>query len=363
MPELLLLGALFLAFSNGANDNFKGFATVWGSHSLGYRKALALATIATIAGSLASLLLAGDLVQQFSGKGLVPDVVAATPAFIMAVGIGAAVTVIVATRTGFPISTTHALIGGLVGAGMATGGGVDLAKLGGSFLAPLLISPVIAAGLGALAYFLMRRRRREADCACIVEAETQGTPAAYGSALVFSAALPRLIVAPDATCDSLTAPGIRFSIARLLDQLHLLSAASICFARGLNDTPKLAALLVAAQLSGMRPSVGLVALSMAAGGLLLARRVAETMSLRINHMDATQGVSANLITALLVIFASKFGMPVSTTHVSVGSIAGVGAGAGTIDWPTLRHVLLSWLLTLPCAAGVAWGIATALHSL
>lgn len=362
MPELLLLGALLLAFSNGANDNFKGFATVWGSHSLAYGKALALATIATIAGSLASLLLAGDLVQQFSGKGLVPDAVAATPAFIMAVGIGAAVTVIVATRTGFPISTTHALIGGLVGAGMATGGGVNLAKLGGSFLAPLLISPVIAAGLGALAYFLMRRRR-EADCACIVEAETQGTPAAYGSALVFSAALPRLVVASDATCDSLTAPGIRFSIARLLDHVHLLSAASICFARGLNDTPKLAALLVAAQLSGMRPSVGLVALSMAAGGLLLARRVAETMSLRINHMDATQGVSANLITALLVIFASKFGMPVSTTHVSVGSIAGVGAGAGTINWPTLRHVLLSWVLTLPCAAGVAWAIATALHSL
>ncbi|TAJ79680.1 MAG: inorganic phosphate transporter [Sphingobium sp.] len=363
MATLLLLGALFLAFSNGANDNFKGFATVWGSHSLGYRKALALATIATIAGSLASLLLAGDLVQQFSGKGLVPDAVATTPAFIMAVGIGAAVTVIVATRTGFPISTTHALIGGLVGAGMATGGGVDLARLGGSFFAPLLISPVIAAGLGALAYSLMRRRRREADCACIIEAETLGTPAADGSALAFSAALPRLVVASDATCDSLTAPGIRFSIARLLDHVHLLSAASICFARGLNDTPKLAALLVAAQLSGMRLSVGLVALLMAAGGLLLARRVAETMSLRINHMDATQGVSANLITAALVIFASRFGMPVSTTHVSVGSIAGVGTGAGTVDWPALRHVLLSWVLTLPCAAGVAWAIATALHSL
>lgn len=361
MATLLLLGALFLAFSNGANDNFKGFATVWGSHSLSYRKALALATIATIAGSLASLLLAGDLVQQFSGKGLVPDAVAVTPAFIMAVGIGAAVTVIVATRTGFPISTTHALIGGLIGAGMATGGGVNLAKLGGSFFAPLLISPVMAAGLGALAYSLMRLRRREADCACILDAES--ALAADGGTLAFSAALPRLVVASDATCDGLTAPGIRFSIARLLDHVHLLSAASICFARGLNDTPKLAALLVAAQLSGMRLSVGLVALLMAAGGLLLARRVAETMSLRINHMDPTQGVSANLITATLVLFASRFGMPVSTTHVSVGSIAGVGAGAGTIDWPALRHVLLSWVLTLPCAAGVAWAIATAMHSL
>ncbi len=96
---------------------------------------------------------------------------------------------------------------------------------------------------------------------------------------------------------------------------------------------------------------------MGLGGVLLARRVAETMSLRINHLDHAQGISANLITAILVIFASKWGLPVSTTHVSVGSISGVGARAGTLEWPALRAVLTSWAATLPFAAVSAWAAA------
>ena len=81
MELLLIAVALFLAFGNGANDNFKGFATVWGSDSLSYRHALMLATIATAAGSLLSLYLAHGLVQQFSGKGLLPQTMLSTPQF------------------------------------------------------------------------------------------------------------------------------------------------------------------------------------------------------------------------------------------------------------------------------------------
>ena len=81
------------------------------------------------------------------------------------------------------------------------------------------------------------------------------------------------------------------------------------------------------------------------------------MSQRVTRMDHAQGLAANLITALLVLLASKFGLPVSTTHVSVGSIAGVGASAKTLDWQTLRNVLLSWAGTLPLAAAISW-IAT-----
>ena len=106
MEILLICVALFLAFGNGANDNFKGFATVWGTDSLSYRQALLLA-------------LAHGLVQQFSGKGLLPQAMVETPRFLVSVGLGAALTVIIATRAGLPISTTHALIGGLVGAGFA----------------------------------------------------------------------------------------------------------------------------------------------------------------------------------------------------------------------------------------------------
>ncbi len=89
---------------------------------------------------------------------------------------------------------------------------------------------------------------------------------------------------------------------------------------------------------------------MALGGLINARRVAETMSHKITELSHGQGLAANLSTALLVVFASKFGMPVSTTHVSVGSLFGIGLSSGQAHYRMIGTILLSWLLTLPCAA-------------
>lgn len=350
MEYLLVLSALFLAFCNGANDNFKGFATVWGSETLNYRTALKLATTATIAGSLCSLLLAEALAQQFSGKGLVPDVTANGPHFILSVTLGAALTVFAATRAGLPVSTTHALIGGLVGAGLGLGE-VHIGKLANTFLLPLLVSPLLAATLGWLAYRFLRLNPAQNNCACVLASEPV-TPAQAGAAMLSAA--PALVIASDARCDTLSAPMARFSIARIKDRLHIFSAALICFARGVNDTPKLAALLIAAHLLDSSSSVLMIAMIMALGGVLYARRVAHTMSHRITRIGHTQGLAANLITALLVLFASKFGLPVSTTHVSVGSIAGVGASADTLNRAAMRNIILSWLATLPLAALFAW---------
>ena len=78
------------------------------------------------------------------------------------------------------------------------------------------------------------------------------------------------------------------------------------------------------------------------------------MSQKVTRLDDTQGLTANLITAALVLMASKFGLPVSTTHVSVGAIAGVGASAGTLNWVALKGVLLSWVATLPLALAISW---------
>ncbi len=93
-----------------------------------------------------------------------------------------------------------------------------------------------------------------------------------------------------------------------------------------------------------------VAFGLAAGGLLNARRVAETMSNKITKLNHGQGFTANLVTGILVIFASKFGMPVSTTHVSVGALFGIGLTTGRINTRIALEVLLSWLVTLPVAA-------------
>ncbi|MEO1168130.1 MAG: inorganic phosphate transporter [Pseudomonadota bacterium] len=361
---LLASAALFLAFSNGANDNFKGFATVWGSASLSYRKALILATVATILGGLASVLIADTLVQQFSGKGLVPDALANTPAFALAVGGGAAFTVMLATRLGFPISTTHALVGGLIGAGLAnSAGALDFGTLGSKFVLPLLVSPFLSAFMALAAYLILKRmrsKRSENECICLVD----GRPLRAGdigsiARVDMTCPAPHLVMASNEACDQADRPIARTSIGTLLDGLHLFSASTICFARGVNDAPKLAALLIGANLfSGTAAAVGITA-AMAIGGWLLSRRVAETMSLKINHLDTTQGISANLITATLVLFASRIGVPVSTTHVSVGSIIGTGAAGGTLDLSVVRNVLLSWVATLPIAACIAFAIGFA----
>ncbi len=326
---VLLLGfaALFLAFSNGANDNFKGFATVWGSNTLPFRRALILATVATMAGGIASVMIAEGLVQQFSGKGLVGDDLANTPGFALAVASGAAITVMLATRLGFPISTTHALVGGLVGAGLAqagaqNGASINLGNLGSGFVLPLLTSPFISAALGYLVYRVLRFARAR-----------------------------RMTRHPLASGETPAETRPRFA-----DAIHLLSASAICFARGVNDTPKLAALLIGSQFLGGNGSALAVTAAMAVGGWLMSRRVAETMSLRINHLDTGQGISANLITAGLVLFASRLGLPVSTTHVSVGSIIGTGGAAGTLDLAVVRNVLLSWVATLPISAAAAFAI-------
>src|SRR5258706_7153802 len=108
---LIVLATVFLAYANGANDNFKGVATLYGSGTTTYRKALAWATVCTLAGSFSVLIVSQGLIAKFSGRGLVADQVAATPNFSMTVGLAAALTVFLATQLGLPISTTHALTG------------------------------------------------------------------------------------------------------------------------------------------------------------------------------------------------------------------------------------------------------------
>jgi PiT family inorganic phosphate transporter len=135
----------------------------------------------------------------------------------------------------------------------------------------------------------------------------------------------------------------------VLDGLHYLSGGAVGFARGLNDTPKIVALLLAAE--AIRPALGLalVASVMAVGGVLNARRVAETMSRKITRMNPGQGFTANLVTALLVAGASRLGLPVSTTHVAVGSLFGIGVVNGTARSGTVLTILLAWVTTLPVA--------------
>lgn len=362
MEILLFLAAILLCYSNGANDNFKGFATVWGSGAADFATAKLFATIATVAGAITALYIAHDLVASFSGRGLVPNELAGTTSFVFSVALGAGLTVLLATALGFPISTTHAIIGGLVGAGLAAGLGsntesVNFTKLGQTFLLPLLLSPLISA-LSALSLFFVfrklfiRHQSASADAgACVCEPPVHAN-GVRGAVMTNSIALP-MIASSLACAEAGAVPIVKVTKRGVLDKLHCASAASICFARGVNDTPKLVALLLAAKTVGLTASFWMVAIAMAIGGWINARKVATTMSKKLVPLSESQGFTANIVTATLVIFASKLGMPVSTTHVSVGSISGVGFAMGNIETRELTKIVLSWVITLPCAATIA----------
>jgi len=356
----LMAGTCFLAYTNGANDNFKGVATLFGSRTTSYSFAIRLATIATLLGSVCSVLLAEQLVKSFSGIGLVPDSIAGSAFFLMSVSMGAGLTVLFATLTGFPISTTHSLTGALVGAGMvAAGPELQLSALGKSFVLPLLFSPLVAVGLAAILYIIFRSARLKLGvtkemCVCVGET-LELVPLTQLSSNTSEAAVEggRLLasVASEEECvERYSGQVMGVNTQKALDGLHFVSAGLVSFARGLNDTPKIAAILLA--VSAFRIEWGLLAVGagMAVGGLLGARKVAHTMSKRISPLNHGQGFTANLVTAFLVIVASRFGMPVSTTHVSCGSLFGIGLSTGEGNRGVMAQILLSWILTLPCAA-------------
>lgn len=354
---LLFLAVCFLAFSNGANDNFKGVASLFGSGAASYRVALTWATITTLAGSLCALFLAQTLLIKFSGKGLGPDELTQSVPFITAVAAGASITVILATRLGFPISTTHALLGALSGSTLWATGTIKLGALGTSFVLPLLLSPVVAVLLAIVIYSsfrYIRQRKAISNLLCLCLEPQPSLTTAYftdNTNALLTGQSQTLIIDNQSACNNrYTGVILGFDLKKMMDAMHFLSAGAVCFARGLNDTPKITALLLLAPGFSLSTKMGLIAILMAVGGLLVAHRVAETMSYKITRISHGQGLSANLTTALLVVFASKLGLPVSTTHVAVGALFGIGLISKNTNTRMMTSILLSWLLTLPCAA-------------
>ncbi len=304
---LLITAALAVAYANGANANFKGVASLFGSGTTNYSTAVRWAAVTTAAGCLVALLLPGTLLQAFAGKGLVPQTLIDQPAFLLSVGAGAALANLLANRFGFPVSTTHMLLGALLGTGLAAQPeAVQWAKLWENFARPLLLAPVLALALGSLLYLALRRLRLAAD-----------------------------------------------HRTRALDGLHFLSAGAVGYSRGLNDTPKMAALLVGTGGLGEKPSLMLIMAAMALGGLFSARRVADTLAHKITNINPGQGFAANLAASLLTTTASLHGLPVSTTHVSVGALLGIGITTHQAKWRTIIPVLLAWVITLPTSALLA----------
>jgi len=360
VEAIVALSVLWLAYNNGANDNFKGVATLYGA-GVDYRRALAWASLATILGSIASVFAAKQLALVFSGSGLIPEHLLGESRTTMILALAAGTTIFLATRLGMPTSTTHALAGSLLGVAWRSSSLTSSTyEFANSIAKPLLLSPLLAVLVTAVVYYLYRRsglgdRVTANSCVCVEQSPSLHTLVTPQGVLACSANPTMTLIngnADQCVSQGVSAP-LRITAKGVSDVAHYASAGAVCFGRALNDTPKIAALLLAS--TGDRSASVLIVVggAMLVGGLLHSRRVAETMSHRITSLDTGQGLCANMATSALVLLASRWGLPVSTTHVSCGALFGIGLAGGKAQWRTIAAVLLAWCTTLPLAALVS----------
>jgi inorganic phosphate transporter, PiT family len=308
---LLLVAAV--AYVNGSNDIAKSIATCVGSGALECRQAVRWGTFCTLVGAVASVFTATALVKTFSSGLLASSTPLLAPLAIGAV-VGAAGWVFFATRTGLPVSTTHALTGSIVATALVLYGthAVKWPALTQKVALPLLLSPFLGLVLAALLVLAFKLLRLRAG----------------------------------------------------LNAAHWLASGTTAAARGMNDTPKIvgvAVLFLLAAAHGKTTALQnaelavLVAAVMCLGSYLGGMRVIDTLACRVTEMDGRQGTAANLVTAALVTAATLRGLPVSTTHVSGGSIVGIGVAAGGrgLNLVVVRDIVLAWLITLPGAGIIA----------
>jgi PiT family inorganic phosphate transporter len=361
---LALLLVMVLAYANGTNDVSKAIATLVGSGVTDYRTAIIWGTAWTVAGAGLSAFVASATLKTFS-KGLILPGIVTPAALALAILIGAMGWVLIASRTGLPVSTTHALTGALVGAGLVSIGSQGLAwpAITGKIGLPLLLSPVLAFTVSFLLHPMVKRvaARWEGACLCVMPASRAlVTIDAHGNTrtLMQASVLGQPVIAVPAQCERAGLKGLAVG----LDSIHWISSGVASLARGANDTPKIMAMLLLGSASASWPSVTVqfttlaaVAVAMGLGSYLGGLRVTEVLAEKVTRMDHAEGLSANLTTSSLVLVSATLGLPVSTTHVSSSAIIGIGMlkGLKAVRWTTVRDMVLAWIVTLPVAALLA----------
>jgi PiT family inorganic phosphate transporter len=312
---LTVVAAAVFAWTNGVHDAANAIATSLSTGALTPRFALAMAAVLNGLGALVgvgvALTISDRLVDVPEGRS---GVVAVLAALLAATGWNA-----LTWWAGLPSSSSHALIAGLVGAGLVAGGRVDAAGVVENVVVPTVLSPVI--GLAATWLFV----------------------AALGGALRGVNRRPTL---------------------RRLRMAQSVSAAAVALGHGLQDGQKtMAAVVLALTAAGRHDSdavplwvrllaAGALALGTAAGGWRLIR----TLGRRVAPLDALGGFAAQTASAVVLYVATAVGAPISSTQTVTASVAGAGAAAGVrvVRWGLFRRILLTWVLTpLVCGAGAA----------
>src|SRR5499426_654276 len=363
MPPLLvalLILTAAMAAANGSNNDAKGVATLAGAGVTRYRTAIAWGVVTTLAGSLLSLTFAAKISTVFT-NGIVA--VAPDPTFAVAVLAGAVFWVGLATLTRFAVSTTHAIVGSMIGAGLFLAPlSIRWVSMATRVAIPLLVSIAVSFALSAL---LGCVTRAAPQCVCVdvdVPAQAGAVGQADRSGLTAAAAVepprssPPIVYVVTSTSPRCRVHGpVTRRIGLNVNTAHWLTSGAASFARGLNDTPKIWAIGAFGLVPGTfhpRQLLVLIAFAMAAGGAVAAVRVGRRLGENVVRMNHREGFTANLTTAFLVGLGANLGLPMSTTHVSTGAIAGVaGRQVQRLDTATLRDFVMAWTVT-PAVAGL-----------
>jgi PiT family inorganic phosphate transporter len=324
MPDLIIILVIALALlfelSNGWNDSANAIATVVSTRVLTPMQAVLMASAMNVSGAIITIKIFESSVSKTIGKGIVAptDITLVVIAAALLAGFlwnGAMMFV------GMPVSASHALIGGVMGASVAHLGGYDQLNVAGltKIFTALLTSPIIGLFFGYLVMKIIIR--------------------------IF--------------CNK--SPG---AINKHFGRLQIVSAGFMAFSHGSNDSQKVMGIITMALLSGGYLTEWMVPLwvillcafvmgiGIAAGGW----RVIKTLGVQMHKLQPVHGFAAETSATAVILGASALGMPVSTTHVITTCIMGVGATKrlSAVRWGVARKIVMAWIVTLPATAGMAW---------
>ena len=389
--------ALYMAWAIGANDVANAMGTSVGSGALTIRGAIVVAALLEFLGAF----LAGGHVTETVRKGIIDTDLVSSAQMIhgMLAALAAAATMLLgATRLGMPVSTTHAIVGAIVGFG-AVGIGTDIVNWPkvGQIVLSWLTSPLLA-GVMAFAIFQITRSSILDRERPLEQVKKLGPFFFFlvffiiGLVTLFKGLknlkldldLPEAMLASFVLGLAGAALGYFFinrvsrqevessqrfgQVERVFVVLQILTACAVAFAHGSNDVANaigpLAAIASATAATGSELAakapvapwmLGIGGVGIVIGLATWGYRVMETVGRKITELTPSRGFAAELAAAATIVLASRLGIPVSTTHTLVGAVLGVGLarGIGALDLRIVGSIIASWVATLPISAGLS----------
>jgi PiT family inorganic phosphate transporter len=389
---------IFMAWGIGANDVANAMATSVGSKALTIKQAILVAAIFEFLGAV----LAGGEVTSTIRKGIVEtDLLASNPETLvygmLAALLAAGTWLFIASKNGWPVSTTHSIVGAIVGFA-AVGVGVDAVQWGkvATIVMSWVASPLTAGFIAYLIYQSVQRLILTQDDPLamakkyvpvymffaaftitlvtilkglkhvgltidLAQSYMLATAIAVAIAIVGSIAIQRIKPDPKAEKSQHF-----YTVERVFGVLMVVTACGMAFAHGSNDVANaigpLAAVVSIAQTGEIaaKSALPIWVLALGGGGIVIGlatygRHVIATVGKKITQLTPSRGFAAELAAATTIVIASGTGMPISTTHTLVGAVLGVGLARGidAIDLRVVARILVSWVVTIPAGAFLA----------